>query len=166
MFFRHNYAQGQTGYMEEKFEYRVYCLYGKSTIKLTGIVKCTDTMCTGILMTACYMLCGQQSVQQVWLQADLSLQTEEAATKSHSFDYSQCNAAIVGFWHFQVWHMQRVIYTIGNTVDECTTLRKTWRKYYKRFNSSYLKSVRYEFSNVIYIYPLNIPEFLEQKLEK
>lgn len=32
-------------------------VYKESSIKLTGIVKCTDTMCTGILRAACYHIC-------------------------------------------------------------------------------------------------------------
>lgn len=56
-------------------------VHGKLTIKLTGIVKCTDTMCTGILMAACYyMLCGQQRIQQP-VQG-------QAAAESHPCDYS------------------------------------------------------------------------------
>lgn len=41
-------------------------------------------------------------------------------------------------------------YKIGNIVGESATLRNTWTKYYKHFNSSYLYHSDMRFSNVIY----------------
>lgn len=64
--------------------------YDESSIKLTDIVKCTDTMCTGALMATCYCYVAN-SEHQVWLLAfQLPWRVINVTTGS----------ATVGFWHF------------------------------------------------------------------
>lgn len=77
-------------------------VHGKLTIKLTGIVKCTDTMCTVYSWqhaTICYVANREYS----------SLYRDKLPQKVIHVTTASARLLLSGSGIFQVWHMQKVV---------------------------------------------------------
>lgn len=78
--------------------------YDESSIKLTGIVRCTDTMCTGILMAACYCMC------YVAVNGRCGFMAFQLPQRVINVTTASAMLLLSGSGISQVWHMQKVLY--------------------------------------------------------
>lgn len=129
-------------------------VYVESSIKLTGIVECTDTMCTGVLMAACYCIhyvanrlnsrCGFRQVchreSSTWLQL-----------------VQRCYCRALALSRFGT--CKKVTYYREHG-RRARLLEKTQKKDYVPIYISQ------DMSFLMWYILWNIPEFLKQKLEK
>lgn len=83
--------------------------YVESSIKLTGIVKCTDTLCTGILMAACYCIC-----YAAWT-AGVALGSCHRESSTWLKLVQRCYCRVLAFSRFGTC---KRIHTLGNTAGE------------------------------------------------
>ena len=110
--------------------------YVESSIKLTGIVKCTDTLCTGILMAACYCIC-----YAAWT-AGVALGSCHRESSTWLKLVQRCYCRVLAFSRFGTC---KRLHTLGNTAGEHDFNKK------HRENITFLRtSVRCEFSYVSY----------------
>lgn len=78
--------------------------YDESSIKLTGVVRCTDTMCTGVLMAACYCM------RYVAVNSRCGFMAFQLPQRVTNVTTASAMLLLSGSGIFQVWHMQKVLY--------------------------------------------------------